>query len=622
MAVQSYDRDLKDLLAQVCKGELQLPEFQRSWVWDDGKICKLIESITMGFPMGAVMFLETGGEVNYKPRLFTGVDEQYKNVAPEYLVLDGQQRLTTLFQVFMGKNAVETCFEKNKNTTIYRYYYLDIKKALNETEDREEAIISISDKKIKTSDIGKVIDLDLRTREDEYKNLMFPLNLMFSSNDYRNWERGLSRYYDNSPEITDLIDAFYDKIVNAVNSYKLPVITVLKSTSQSSVCQIFENVNRGGVPLNVFELVTASLAAEGVELRQEWNKIRAVFTSQNHDLLNEVSGTDFITAMTLWDSYEQSLIPRTDGKAIGVKCKKKDVMNLRRAVFVAKQEGLTDAFMEAARFLIGQGIFSAANLPYNTQYIPLAAIYAYDNRHRRLLHNRQMVINKLSRWYWCGVLGELYGAANETRYALDIRDFFAWVEDDSAIPDTVARSNFQATRLLSLQTRNSAAYKGIMALILQDEPLDFATTEKMSIATYTNDSIDIHHIFPANHCEKAGLPSKKWNSVVNKTMISATTNRTIGGVAPSEYIQKLFRKNNDTDSVVKAIGTHKIDFDLLNADKFDEFINDRAMKLLDRIEQATGKSVAGRDSQETIEAYGQSLTNPQTSPANDTDENN
>lgn len=85
----------------------------------------------------------------------------------------------------------------------------------------------------------------------------------------------------------DLIDDFYDKIVNAVNSYKLPAITVLKSTSQSSVCQIFENVNRGGVPLNVFELVTASLAAEGVELRQEWNKIRAVFTSQNHDLLND-----------------------------------------------------------------------------------------------------------------------------------------------------------------------------------------------------------------------------------------------------------------------------------------------------------------------------------------------
>ena len=86
MAVQSNDNDLKDLLVQVGKGELQLPEFQHSWVWDDSKIRKLIESITMEFPMGALMFLETGREVNYKPRLFTGVDPKYKVVEPEYLV--------------------------------------------------------------------------------------------------------------------------------------------------------------------------------------------------------------------------------------------------------------------------------------------------------------------------------------------------------------------------------------------------------------------------------------------------------------------------------------------------------------------------------------------------------
>lgn len=604
MAVQSYDRDLKDLLKQVSKGELQLPEFQRSWVWDDGKICKLIESITMGFPMGAVMFLETGGEVNYKPRLFTGVDKTYKDVAPEYLVLDGQQRLTTLYQVFMGKNAVETCLEKNKNTTIYRYYYLDIIKALDETEDREEAIVSVSDKKIKTSEIGKVIDLDLRTREDEFKNMMFPLNIMFSDECF-DWLDDMVDYHEEErAKYRDIKRAFRSQIVDPIKSYKLPAITVLKSTSQSSVCQIFENVNRGGVPLNVFELVTASLAAEGVELRQEWGKIKNKFGGLNHNLLSEVSGTDFITAMTLWDSYEQSLMSRPDNKVIGVKCKKKDVMNLRRSVFVAKQDGLTEAFIDAARFLIKQGIYTSANLPYNTQYIPLAAIYAYDNSHDRLLHISKPAITKLSQWYWCGVLGELYGAANETRYASDIKDFFAWVENDSVIPDTVARSNFQATRLLTLQTRNSAAYKGIMALVLQDEPLDFATAEKMSIATYTLESTDIHHIFPQSYCEKMNLPKEKWNSVVNKTMISATTNRTIGGVAPSEYIQKLFRKNGDTNSVVEAIGTHKIDFDLLNTDKFEDFINDRAIKLLDRIERATGKAVAGRDSQETVQTFG------------------
>lgn len=614
MAVQSYDKDLKELLEKVSKGELQLPEFQRSWVWDDGKICKLIESITMGFPMGAVMFLETGGEVNYKPRLFTGVDNQCKEVKPEFLVLDGQQRLTTLFQVFMGKNAVETCLEKNKNTTIYRYYYLDINKALDETQDREDAIISISDKKIKTSEIGKVIDLDLRTREDEFKNMMFPLNIMFSDECF-DWLDDMVDYHDDDRmKYKEIKRAFRSQIVDPIKSYKLPAITVLKTTSQSSVCQIFENVNRGGVPLNVFELVTASLAAEGVELRQEWGKIRTKFCNLNYDLLNEVSGTDFITSMTLWESYEQSLVPRSDNKVIGVKCKKKDVMNLRRQVFETKNKQLVDAFIDAARFLIKQGIYTSANLPYNTQYIPLAAIFAYDNCHEKLLHNSLPALTKLSQWYWCGVLGELYGGANETRYASDIKDFFAWVEDDSAIPDTVARSSFQATRLLSLQTRNSAAYKGIMALILQDEPLDFATGSKMSIASYTLDSIDIHHIFPANYCERANLPSKKWNSVVNKTMISASTNRTIGGVAPSEYIQKLFRKNNDPDSVIKAITTHKIDFELLKSDNFDNFINDRAVKLLDRIERATGKSVTGRDSQETIEAYGQSLVDSPKTP--------
>lgn len=611
MAVQSYDRDLKELLTQVSKGELQLPEFQREWVWDDGKICKLIESITMGFPMGAVMFLETGGEVNYKPRLFTGVEEKYRNVSPEYLVLDGQQRLTTLFQVFMGKTAVETRNEKNKDAKIYRYYYLDINKALDETVDREDAIISISDKKIKTSEIGKVIDLDLRTREDEFKNMMFPLNIIFSDECFE-WLDEMVEFYDNGTErqkYKEIKKDFRNRIVFPIKEYKLPAITVLKSTSQASVCQIFENVNRGGVPLNVFELVTASLAAEGVELRQEWEQVQKRFIGPSYDLLKDVSGTDYITAMTLWESYEQSLIPRSDNKVVGVKCKKRDVMNLRRSVFVDKRDGLAEAFIDAARFLIKQGIYTSANLPYNTQYIPLAAIYAYDNSHDRLLHSSKPAITKLSQWYWCGVLGELYGAANETRYASDIKDFFSWIDNDSVIPDTVARSNFQATRLLTLQTRNSAAYKGIMALILQDEPLDFATAEKMSIATYTLESTDIHHIFPQSYCEKINLPKEKWNSVVNKTMISATTNRAIGGVAPSEYVKKLFRKNTDKNSVINAIRTHKIDFDLLNADKFEDFINDRAIKLLDRIEKATGKAVVGRDSDETVQTFGVPLIN-------------
>ena len=601
MSVQSNDNELKDLLTQVQKGELQLPEFQRSWVWDDGKICKLIESIVMGFPMGAVMFLETGGEVNYKPRLFTGVDESKIDVQPRFLVLDGQQRLTTLFQVFMSVKPVVTCLEKNRDKEIHRYYYLDILKAIDDNVDMEDAIVSISDQKKKTEDIGRTILLDLSTREKEFEQMMFPLNLMFLDEGF-DWLDDMVDFHGEEREkYKEIKKVFRSRIIDLVKSYKLPVIKVLKETSQASVCQIFENVNRGGVPLNVFELVTASLAAEGIELRQEWKRVKDSFEKQNYEVLKNVEGTDFITSMTLWNSYEKSLV-----NGSGVKCKKKDVLSLRRSVFDDKKAGMEQGFVDAARFLIKEGIFASANVPYNTQYVPLAAIFAYDKSHEKLLDHAQYR-EKLRKWYWCGVFGELYGSANETRYALDIKDVFAWMKDDSLIPDTVSRSSFQANRLLTLQTRNSAAYKGVMALLLQSDIMDFATGAKMMVATYMSEETDIHHIFPATYCEKNKLPKDKWNSIVNKTMIYAATNRSIGGVAPSRYIKRLYKDNGNQALVQQAIRSHKIDFDLLNADAFDAFIIDRAKSLLDLIEIATGKAVTDRESKETIELFGEKL---------------
>jgi uncharacterized protein with ParB-like and HNH nuclease domain len=149
MAVETNDKKLSELLKWVEEGNAQLPEFQRDWVWDDSKICKLIESITSGYPMGAAMFLANGGEnIRFKFRKFVGVSDSV-DVEPEYLVLDGQQRLTTLFQVFKCKSPVYTRLDTKRDKTIRRYYYLDIKKCLSQDGDRMDAIISISDKKMR-----------------------------------------------------------------------------------------------------------------------------------------------------------------------------------------------------------------------------------------------------------------------------------------------------------------------------------------------------------------------------------------------------------------------------------------------------------------------------------------
>lgn len=600
-SIESNDRNLSELLSEVATGKTQLPEFQRSWVWDDTKICKLIESITSGYPMGAAMFLDASGTVHFKYRLFAGVDKSI-NAQPSYLALDGQQRLTTLYQVFMSKNPVETCLDTKKNKRIQRYYYLDIKTCLDPNADRLDAIVSVSEKKVITEDIGRSIRLDLSTPEKEYENLMFPLNITFSTTEITHWMLGLLKYYENSSAILNLYTEFTEKVINRILEYKIPVIKLGKDLPKEAVCQIFENVNTGGVPLTVFELVTATFAVDDHNLRADWDDVKETFASKkNGELLSEVYGANFLQAMTLLISYKRSL--KGEGS---VTCKKKDVLAIDVEDYLANHDFLVQGFCDAADFLVHQGFYRSRDLPYSSQIVPLAAIFAYDretNGNLHLAHNHEL----LCRWYWCGVFGELYGGANEARYALDIANVFAWIKGGDQ-PDTVVRASFQPTRLLSMRTRNSAAYKGVMALIMQDSPIDFMTGKKMDVASYIDESTDIHHIFPQAYCEAKKYPANKWDSVVNKTPIYASTNRSIGGRAPSEYVKTMQTSKGLPEELVRAaIESHKINPDYLTTDDFDNYFVDRAIRLLNRIESAMGKAISGRDSDEVIREFGRPL---------------
>ena len=130
----------------------------------------------------------------------------------------------------------------------------------------------------------------------------------------------------------------------------------------------------------------------------------------------------------------------------------------------------------------------------------------------------------------------------------------------------------------------------------------------MDFTVYQAEKIDIHHIFPQDHCIKCRYDKAKWNSIVNKTPISAGTNREIGGVAPSRYLGKIEKKgavNPETLDVYLA--SHWIDPALCRSDDFSQFIIDRAKKLLDAISAAMGKAVNGRDSEEVIHRFGASL---------------
>ncbi|NCQ34975.1 hypothetical protein GW813_07880, partial [bacterium] len=132
--------------------------------------------------------------------------------------------------------------------------------------------------------------------------------------------------------------------------------------------------------------------------------------------------------------------------------------------------------------------------------------------------------------------------------------------------------------------------------------------DTIEVATYFDLNIDIHHVFPREHCKKRGLPEDKWNSAVNKTPISSKTNRFIGGSAPSEYLLSLQTKHEiSRDRIREVLDTHGIDIRLLESDHFDGFLRARAASLLDLIQDAMGKTVGGRDSDEVRVAFGDVL---------------
>jgi hypothetical protein len=575
----STKESLLDLLKSIKEGKTQLPDFQRGWVWDDEHIKSLLASISLSYPIGAVMMLQTGNEeVRFKPRLVEGVTLQ-NPPEPERLILDGQQRLTSLFQSLFSGQPVVTRDSRGKE--IKRWYYLDINKALDPTIDREEAIVSLpEDKKIRNFR-GEIVE-DYSTTEKECQAELLPLSLVFDFSALTNWQMRYFQVDANAmQERMSKWNELLQQVIQRFQQYQVPLILLRKENPKEAVCQVFEKVNTGGVSLTAFELLTATYAADDFNLRKDWNsRIKRI---RKFKVLESVENTDFLQTVTLLATYSR----KKQNPDVAVSCKRKDVLRLPLSEYQTWAEVATQGFEKAAKFLYSQKIFSARDLPYRTQLVPLAAIFSVLGD----LADNDGVRAKLAQWYWCGVLGELYGSAIETRFARDLQEVLAWI-DGGETPSTVQEANFSSSRLLTLRKRISAAYKGISALLLRDGALDFRSGETIDLQMYFDERIDIHHIFPRAYCQEKGIDTRKCDCIVNKTPLSAKTNRMIGGKSPSAYLEKLQKTAGITEERMKEIlNSHLINYEAMKLNDFETFFNLRYNALLDRIEKAMGKQI-------------------------------
>ncbi len=600
---QTNPFDLDRLLENCHQGVLQLPDFQRSWVWDEDRIKSLIASISRAFPIGALMTLNTGGPVNFKPRPIEGAPPEAKRETPQSLLLDGQQRMTSLYQVTLRGRVVETVTPKRKK--VKRWFYIDIRKALDPSVDREDAILGVPEDRIVRKEFGREIFLDLSSPEQEYALLMYPVSQVF---DWDRWQDGFYEYWrgDQNENLRQEFKAFKRQILENFKYYQVPVIALDRSTSKEAVCVVFEKVNTGGKPLDAFELVTAMYAADNHELRKDWYGDEV--TRGRHRLFAEtlrppgadagiianVANTDFLQAISLFYTRERRQEAERAGRQgkelPAVTVNRQALLNLPLSAYKQYEAKVEDGFLKAAKFLHMLHIYRIFDLPYQSQIVPLAAILADIGDAWEHDANRA----KLVKWYWNGVFGELYGSAVETRIARDFMEVPVWLKGGPE-PSTVSETMFRADRLKTMRMRLSAAYKGVNALLMKEGAQDFRSGQRFDHTTFFGENVDIHHIFPQDWCKKNGIKPAVYDSIINKTPLSYRTNRIIGGEAPSVYLAKLQKGNGTTippiepDRLNAYLKSHLIEPMLLRTDAFDAFIVDRQKKLLRLIEEATGK---------------------------------
>jgi hypothetical protein len=572
--------DLEDMLDDIEKANMQLPDLQRSWIWNDARIISLLESVSRGFPIGAILTLKSDGP-RFLCRPIEGV--KAKNDKPETILLDGQQRLTSLYRTLFSLDVVETKDDKGKK--ILRYYYADLEKIYKqaETGNFDDCFLSVNENHKKMGQLREVV-LDLSSRELEWQQAMLPLNIIFDLTAFDDWKDG---FCDTRPDGKELINKARDTALKNIRKYFIPVIELGADTGNEAVCTIFEKVNMGGVPLTVFELLVATYAGGGFRLVNDWEVQRTKITADSQQLLKDIDRVSYLTAVLVTSQLRAGQ---------RVTCKRGDLLSMNKDDYLATRESVTIGFIRAAKLLYREGIFLARDIAYQTQIPALAAVYSVLSEQDANLDPINM---KLARWLWCGIFGEQWASGVDSRTARDVLHILAWLRGGDE-PESVKEALLTEDRLLHLSSRRSAAYKGISALIYRSGALDFRSGFPISTQMIFDNNIDIHHIFPKAACDKLKIGSDdlRRECIINKTPIDAFTNRSIGGYLPSQYLQNLETNPRHLiphDRLDQILQSHNIDVKAVRGDNFDDFFNKRKEYFISLIESLMGKKVVRGD---------------------------
>jgi len=245
----------------------------------------------------------------------------------------------------------------------------------------------------------------------------------------------------------------------------------------------------------------------------------------------------------------------------------------------------TVAYRDASKFMESQGIIAQRVLPYTTLLIPLAAIMGFL-KHQDGNAQFGHAWPKIEQWYWCSVFSQRYSSSVEASAAVDFEQVINWIGGGDE-PEAIRTFSFSADRLQDYNNIRSAIYKGILCLLAKSGAKDFGGEGTLSVNLYYDSQQDHHHIFPVNALSNLEIDDWRMNSIVNKTLIGASSNRSIGGRLPSAYVDTMKSRLGE-ERTYTILRSHLISPETLQLDDWEDFFLSRREELKQLIHTTCG----------------------------------
>ncbi|WP_406198228.1 DUF262 domain-containing protein [Kitasatospora sp. NBC_01560] len=550
------------LIRSIHDGSLALPNFQRSFVWEPKRTVELIKSIILRYPAGTLLTWEQSSSHRFDSRPFEEAPEN-SGLQPRRLVLDGQQRLTSLYHVLAGKGEYQF-FIKVWPFIDPTSYTL---RPLEEVE-LETAIVAY--------DTRGRLRFNPLDHEWQLSNGTFPLsNFQGLRKSFKAFSRAVVEEREKQDVLEETLHQLREGYLQPLESYPFPVVDLPERTSLLAVCNIFETLNKSAKPLGAFELLTAKFYPSGARLREWWESAQ-----EEYPILVEfdIDPYNLLQAVSL---RARGSAQRAD---ILGKLTSEELKQNWSATVTAAADVLDMLKREC-------GVISPQWLPYGMLLVPMAAIWPEIAALRT--QQRGHARERLRQYYWCSVFTENFDQGANSQVGADYRLLKGWVlsQEGSRAPEAVETFGLTDADLLSARSNRKALYRGVMSLLIQGGAKDFPSAQAVSNIRPSEAKMETVQIFPKVWLQQE-LAGASADLILNRIMVDGETRRSIKMRPIHEYLAA--QDSPLQTKLLDVLGSHLVNVEVgygFRIGNYADFLQERLSLVLEAIEEVTGQVV-------------------------------